>query len=126
MNARETLAAMETLIDSLGNIGNQLKTLNAQLSSADQELSNLSHRNELSNLSASALVRLAVKERDVLRYRRTIKDEIALLEHIKAFQGTHWQLKNDLIETTRNISGTLGYQRNRKFCPRQGLEGWEC
>jgi len=118
MTAKETLSALETLISSLGNIGNKLRELNEALSLADLELSDLCHEKELSRLDAVEIVHHYLKERDALQRRRVIKDEIKLLESFKDFQNEHYTLKNEIITTVKAMNNTVSFQRSRKYCPR--------
>lgn len=118
MNSQEVQHITERMVYYLRNIGNIMKELNEQKLSLEQEIRELSHEKELSPLSASEMIRLAMEERRILRERRIIKNELSILDSFKQFQSSHELLKYDLGRTVNDMEATVKMHSEYRYQPK--------
>jgi len=114
-NSKEVQYVTERFLYYLKNIGSIMSELCQQKYAIEQELSDLSHELELSQLNASEMAKIASEQRRLLRERRVCKDELLLLQSFKDFQSSHDTLKYDLVKTVRENNEVVGMLRTRRY-----------
>ena len=124
MTEKEFLIGMKNFFEGI----DQIKTnLEEEIRKTEQERNDLLHEIELGNLNAVELMRVVIPLRDVLRERRTYKDELAKVMTIKGFTDKYNNkfITGDILQTIKNLNTLEKNNETRKYRPRI-IENMKC
>lgn len=124
MTEKEFLIEMKNFFEGI----DQIKTnLEEEIRKTEQERNDLLHEIELGNLNAVELMRVVIPLRDVLRERRTYKDELAKVITIKGFTDKYNNklIVGDILQTIKNLTTLEKNNETRKYRPRI-IENMKC
>ena len=124
MTEKEFLIEMKNFFEGI----DQIKTnLEEEIRKTEQERNDLLHEIELGNLNAVELMRVVIPLRDVLRERRTYKDELAKVMTIKGFTDKYNNkiITGDILQTIKNLNTLEKNNETRKYRPRI-IENMKC
>lgn len=124
MTEKEFLIEMKNFFEGI----DQIKTnLEEEIRKTEQERNDLLHEIELGNLNAVELMRVVIPLRDVLRERRTYKDELAKVITIKGFTDKYNNklITGDILQTIKNLNTLEKNNETRKYRPRI-IENMKC
>lgn len=117
MTEKEFLMEMKNFFDGI----DKLKTnLEDEIKRVELERNDLLHEIELGNLNAVELMQVVIPLRDVLRDRRTYKDELAKVMTIKKFTDKYNNkfINGDILQTIKNLNALEKNNETRKYRPR--------
>lgn len=124
MTEKEFLIEMKNFFEGI----DQIKTnLEEEIRKTEQERNDLLHEIELGNLNAVELMRVVIPLRDVLRERRTYKDELAKVMTIKSFTDKYNNklIVGDILQTIKNLTTLEKNNETRRYRPRV-IENMKC
>ena len=124
MTEKEFLIEMKNFFDGIDKIKTNLEE---EIKKTEQERNDLLHEIELGNLNAVELMRVVIPLRDVLRERRTYKDELAKVMTIKGFTDKYNNklIVGDILQTIKNLNTLEKNNETRKYRPRI-IENMKC
>jgi flagellar hook-associated protein FlgK len=124
MTEKEFLIGMKNFFEGIDQIKANLEE---EIRKTEQERNDLLHEIELGNLNAVELMRVVIPLRDVLRERRTYKDELAKVMTIKSFTDKYNNklITGDILQTIKNLTTLEKNNETRKYRPRI-IENMKC
>lgn len=124
MTEKEFLIGMKNFFEGIDQIKANLEE---EIRKTEQERNDLLHEIELGNLNAVELMRVVIPLRDVLRERRTYKDELAKVITIKGFTDKYNNklIVGDILQTIKNLTTLEKNNETRKYRPRI-IENMKC
>lgn len=124
MTEKEFLIEMKNFFEGIDQIKINLEE---EIRKTEQERNDLLHEIELGNLNAVELMRVVIPLRDVLRERRTYKDELAKVMTIKSFTDKYNNklIVGDILQTIKNLNTLEKNNETRKYRPRI-IENMKC
>ena len=124
MTEKEFLIEIKNFFEGIDQIKINLEE---EIRKTEQERNDLLHEIELGNLNAVELMRVVIPLRDVLRERRTYKDELAKVITIKSFTDKYNNklIVGDILQTIKNLTTLEKNNETRRYRPRV-IENMKC
>lgn len=117
MTEEEFLINMKNFFE---NIDILRLNLEKEIKRVELERNDLLHELELGNLNAVEITKLAIVLKDVLKERRSYKDELAKVMTLKGFADKYNNklIVGDIIQTLKNLRTLEQNNKNRTYTPR--------
>lgn len=118
MNEEEFLIEMKNFFE---NIDELKVTLEEQIKEREYARNDLLHELELANLNAVEMTKVAKALKEVLKERRTLKDELAKVMTLKGFTDKYNNklIVGDIIVVLKNLKTLRQNNETRTYTPRR-------
>lgn len=116
-NTEEAKRFLTEITEYFNSIDDNIADLNKQLATKEGEQEDLLHELEISKLNAIEIMKVGQRLIKTRRERRTIKDNLQLLNTIKPLAHLYYTkgMNAEIIQTIKNLDSLLRTWEDRKY-----------